>query len=561
MEYRWLHISDLHSISKGVRTDIMRYELIEEVKYINQQSPFSFILITGDISDKNCGYDEARVLIHNIAKEIDIDLERVFIVPGNHDLDRHIPENRDLKIKEGWDVEILEEREMEFIETLLPGQDDFFTAYKEILGREYPRDKIHFFYEIDENISIIHLNTAWMCYDSENESGKLHIGLNSVDKCLSDEVLQAKPIKIAIGHHSINDFNTIVKNHLRSLFKTKDVDLYLGGHYHKSTVIYDPLLDTEFCSCRQARAEDADYPAGFIVGDINTENDQNSFQFYNWDRDLAKWTYDYTVDSAKHGKYYLRGKKFTKESITNRDIIVDLKLFGIPLDYEKIMNQFNIQGSAVYRSSVRDIRPKNQEEWNACIKELSNIYNDIIKDCSKYIHIFPIALIPLLVSFGFLIQNDNSNIRIYQYNENCGKWVFDEQNDEIPIIVSHNNIGSNRLALALSVSDEVKENDIKDVLGEDYDLLRVGIEDPKLSKLNYHKDVLEMKLTVKRELDKLKSNYSEIHLFLAAPAGLCIEIGRIIRENMYPDTFVYNFVWSDVPRYSRVFNLKELRSL
>jgi len=359
----------------------------------------------------------------------------------------------------------------------------------------------------------------------------------------------------------INDFNKTVENYLKSLFKLKDVDLYLGGHCHDSSVIFDPSIDTEFCSCRQARAEDVDYPAGFIIGDINTDNDQSSFQFYNWNSGLATWTYDYTVSPAKHGKYYLRGGKFTKEPIVNRNVIVDLKLFGIPLNYDILMNQFDINNSAIYRSSVRDIRPKNQEEWNLCLEEIINIYNEIIVGNNKYIHIFPLALIPLLVSFGYLIQNDNNNIRIYQYYENESKWVFDEHDDEIEVFSTIENNDSQRLALALSVSDEVKKIDIEDILGKDYDLLSVSIENPTLSKLNYHNDVLRVKSAVKNELDKLCSKYDEIHLFLAAPAGVCIEIGRIIRENMYPRTFVYNFVKDNSPRYSKVFNLKEIKDI
>ncbi len=561
MKYRWLHISDLHSVCKGIRTQIMRDELIEEIKYINRQGQISFILITGDISDKNEGYDEAKKIIHRIVEEIGISLEKVFIVPGNHDLNRNIPDDRNEKINNGWNIDILDEQEESFIKTLLPGQSDFFKAYEDILGRKYPHEDVHFFHELDENIAIIHLNTSWMCYDSDNESGKLHIGLNSVNNCLNDVRLQSKPIKIVIGHHRISDFNKIVESHLRSLFKTKDIDLYLGGHCHDATIIYDPSIKVELCSCRQARAEDVNYPAGFIIGDINTKNDQSSFQFLNWNRELAKWTYDYTVDLAKHGKYYLRGEKFTRVLATNRNVIVDLKMIGIPLNYEEIMNQFNIQNLAIYRSSIRNVRPKNKKEWDACIEELLNIYNEIIKDSNKYIHIFPIALIPLLVSFGYLIQNNNSNIKIYQFHENENKWVYDEHDDKIQIITSFESNSSSRLALALNISDEVKNEDIMDVLENDFDILRIGIEDPILSKLNYYEDVIRVKLAVKQELDKLISKYREIHLFLAAPAGLCIEVGRIIRENMYPDTFVYNYNRSNTPKYSKILNLKEIRSL
>lgn len=562
MRYRWLHLSDLHSICSGIRTDIMRDALIDEIKYLNKQLNFSFLLITGDISDKNQGYDDAKALIHRIIEASGLQMEKVFIVPGNHDVDRKIPPERKQVVEEGWNLNLLENQEDMLLQTLLPGQNNFFSAYEEILGRKYPVDQVHFSQDLDENIAIVHLNTSWMCYDSEHESGKLHIGLQNAYKCLHNKSLSSKSIKIAIGHHRISDFNKVVEGHLKSLFKSTDVDLYLGGHCHTSTVIYDPTIDTEFCSCRQARAEDKNYPAGFVVGDIDTETDQSYFQFYNWDNDLAKWTYDYTVNPAKHGKYYLRGEKFTKEPEVNRNIIVDLKLFGIPLNYDLIMDAFKLNKCAIYKSSIRDIKPKSNKEWKSCLRELKNIYEEIIKDSNKNIHIFPIASIPLLVAFGYFIQNDNQNIKIYQYFENENRWVFDELDDEIGINsnIKTNGSGSKKLAVAVSISGLVENKDIEAILGNDYDLLSVGIDNPRLSLLNYRADVLRAKMVIKSELDNLFNKYDEIHLFLAAPAGLCIEVGRIIRENMYPSTYIYNYERSSEPRYIKVFNLKQIRN-
>lgn len=44
-------------------------------------------------------------------------------------------------------------------------------------------------------------------------------------------------------------------------------------------------------------------------------------------------------------------------------------------------------------------------------------------------------------------------------------------------------------------------------------------------------------------------NYSEIHLFYAGPAGLAVEIGRLIRETMWPKVFVYNYQNSRTVKY------------
>ncbi len=560
MQYRWLHLSDLHSISSGIKTAVMRESLIEELKDISRQNRFDFVVITGDISDKNTGYNEAQTLIKRIIEAINVPLQKVFIIPGNHDLNRSVPAEREEIIKKAWEIELLDAEEGRYYSDLNTAQNDFFDTYENILGRKYPKEKIHFTECLDDNISIIHLNTSWMCYDSENESGRLHIGLNSLFDCLSDPILKTKPIKIAIGHHRLSDFNRFVESHLKSLFKTMDIDLYLGGHCHDATVIFDPSINTEFCSCRQGRAEDKNYPAGFIVGEINTETDQSHFQFYNWEVSLAKWTYDYTVNPAKHGKYYLRGEKFTKIPEMNRNIIVDFKLYGIPLDYDIIMKTFNIENSAVYRSSIQNVRPKSTEEWSACLNDVINIYDSIIKNSNKVVHIFPIAAIPLLVAFGYLLQNDNPNINIYQYFENDDKWVYIEQDDNIEIVSDFKSNGSKLLAVAVNVSANVDTRDIESALNVDFDLLSIGVDNPRLSYLNYYADVQRFKKKIKNELDRIYYNYDEIHLFMAAPAGVCIEVGRIIRENMYPSTFVYNFQRvAEGNQYSRTFDLKKIR--
>lgn len=46
---------------------------------------------------------------------------------------------------------------------------------------------------------------------------------------------------------------------------------------------------------------------------------------------------------------------------------------------------------------------------------------------------------------------------------------------------------------------------------------------------------------MKIELDKMYYNYNEIQFFLAPPARVCIEVGRVIRENIYTSKVVYNY--------------------
>ena len=119
MQYRWLHLSDLHSISSGIKTAVMRESLLEELKDISRQNRFDFIVITGDISDKNTGYNEAQTLIKRIIEAINVPLQKVFIIPGNHDLNRSVPVEREEVIKKAWEIELLDAEDWRNVHALL----------------------------------------------------------------------------------------------------------------------------------------------------------------------------------------------------------------------------------------------------------------------------------------------------------------------------------------------------------------------------------------------------------------------------------------------------------
>ncbi|MGU8456272.1 SAVED domain-containing protein [Clostridium perfringens] len=561
MKYRWLHLSDLHSYCNGIKTKVMRDALIDEVEELNNEEKFNFMIITGDISDKDSGYDLAEEFILELISRIEIDKEKVFIIPGNHDLNRNIPDDRGDIVKRLWESGVLdEEEEFNNIKSLIYAQNNFFNTYKNILEREYPKENIHFVEKLMEGANIIHLNTSWMCYDSGVEDGKIHVGINSVYKCL--EEVSKEDFNIVIGHHTLDDLNQYERSHLKAIFKSKGIDMYLGGHCHKAIIKQDRIANMELCFCKQARAEFDDYPAGFIIGNIDINNNQSYYLFYNWSTKFAKWMYDYSVEEAKHGKYYLKGEKYNREKSKKVDTIIDFKLMGMPLDYDEIKSKFNLTNTCDYKFGHKNVYLKTENEWKLYLKELVTFYDSIIDGIrSDNIHIFPIAQIPLLISLGYLMQNDSPNIKIYQYIENESKWVFDEKNDNIQIEESFSDKNSDILALALQISSYINEEDINQVLEQNYDLLSFKINNPKLSYLNYREDVLRVKNIVKDKLDSIYNKYKEIHLFIAAPAGVCIEIGRIIRYSMYPNTFIYNYNSTDEVHYKKICNLKNLREI
>jgi len=101
---RFLVISDLHfkSVHDDKNKDAINYFLESITKTISESRGIDFILFSGDIvfSGKKEQYEEIKSeLFDNLVKISGIDNSKIFITPGNHDIDLGLddfPENPEL---------------------------------------------------------------------------------------------------------------------------------------------------------------------------------------------------------------------------------------------------------------------------------------------------------------------------------------------------------------------------------------------------------------------------------------------------------------------------------
>lgn len=87
---RWLHISDLHFNDNDMSTVSLREELPNFLKRNNIRCDYVFC--TGDIRTANATPndfpDEAKRYLVQLCEAVGITTDRLFIVPGNHDVNR-----------------------------------------------------------------------------------------------------------------------------------------------------------------------------------------------------------------------------------------------------------------------------------------------------------------------------------------------------------------------------------------------------------------------------------------------------------------------------------------
>jgi len=557
MKYRWVHLSDIHFAYKDYYSDRLRDELFKKLKEISRQNKVNFLFITGDLTDKNTDYTEDLYrFINNLLNVLELDENHFFMVPGNHDTERCQLRELVLRGIERKDYDCIYNLEEDAINTLISSQNKYFKLYKELKKEDYPIQKIHFVKRID-GANIIHLNTSWLC-GMDGQEGNIFIGVDKLYEVLKEEDITSESLNIAIGHHSFDCLHSKEQKQLSGLFKDFNIDFYLSGHIHQSSVCYNYHIDTHFCSCRQMRSDSYD-SGGLVIGNIDTENGDNYIKFYVWKQE-GYWAPDTDVGlQAPKGVYKIDSPKFPLKKFKEKPIVVIHKTLNTPINKEKLLNDMGFGNVLVYQYPFANIQINTKEEWMEHKENTERFIKSIISRLeNNVVHIFPLSQIPLLIYMGYLFQDDNNNIKIYQLDEN-GEWVLDSNDaNSIPLKSNFikNNSESKKLIVAVEVSSKIDDSDIDIYINtRENSILRFTIDEPERFKVLYATQVREIKKEFRRELEKYINDYDEIHLFCAVPAGLAVEIGRCILKSMWPKVFLYNYRRNNTPRYEFAFDI------
>lgn len=560
MKYRWVHLSDIHFAYKNYQTNRLRERLFEKTKEIIRQDKVNFLFITGDITDRNYKYDmDLYKFISELLKIMGLDERHMFIVPGNHDVNRFDERKEKLEqIKNAGDkgLEIVHNMDSPTVKMLLSAQQKYFDMYRNIKKEEYPVETIHFVREVD-GAKIIHLNTSWLC-GIDGEEGRLFLGSDKLYDCLKNAGMKEEDLNIAIGHHSFECFNKREQDQLKALFNEYNIDFYLSGHVHEALINYNGYINTHFCVCRQMRSDSYD-AGGLVIGNIDTESGDNKIEFYAWNK-KGYWTWDTEVGyEAPYGTYHFNTHKFPARKYKEKPVVIIHKTLNTPVNQQKLLNDMGFKNVPVYNYQYSNIEIILAEEWEEHKINTEGFINGIISSLQdNVVYIFPLSQIPLLIDIGYILQNDNNNIKIYQFDAN-DRWVINSENaEEIPVTINYieNNPKTKKLIVVLEISSEIKNEDIDvHISTSENSILRFTIDDPQRYRVMYESQVKDVKGRFRSETERYIYDYDEIHLFAAMPAGLSIEVGRCILRSMWPRVYLYNYNRKNEPKYQFVFSI------
>jgi|GEM_PF-2683030 len=260
----WVHLSDIHvgSPYPSWDADIVRERLIEDLNSSHWDScQVDFLFITGDLVYGNHEqaqppiiseqYGKAREFIEKVCKAVDVPPERVFIVPGNHD------------IVTSCSTEKLESvsssccGDPQKISNLLAQPDEDmkaifkrFAEYGAFLKdarygccETYDYERYVGWTHVDVRgmqVGIASLNTSCLS-KGRDEQGHLWLGDWQIEK--AHEAIKEADIRVLLTHHPTDWLSNPEASKIGDLV-LKRFDVHLHGHEHWNTVrkINDKLL-------------------------------------------------------------------------------------------------------------------------------------------------------------------------------------------------------------------------------------------------------------------------------------------------------------------------------
>jgi predicted phosphodiesterase len=301
-QFQILHISDLHIRDiEDFDCSLVLDPLIERVRLdIKDGIKPGIVIVTGDIAFKGIApeYRLAKVFFDKLLACLKLPNERLFIVPGNHDV------NRD-KYKLGEEPSYKDMRELNIHlenkghrQALLKGMKDYFK----FIHKNYPHLKskhgnlipfvVNYRCECGKNIGIIGLNSAWMCRKLPDK-GNIAIGEYQVKKAL-DELEEKGNIDIGINcfHHPLEWLWHADRNRCRRFFNNS---VLLAGHLHDAAGGLIKDLDGtlyQFQAGGSYLGSESDWPQRYHYITFDWKENHIKLDFRKYVKERRKWCLD-----------------------------------------------------------------------------------------------------------------------------------------------------------------------------------------------------------------------------------------------------------------------------
>jgi len=241
MALTWLHVSDFHLSDKGPYSqEVILRSLVSSVKHFREEGHVpDLIFATGDIAQngKAKEYESATKFFNDLLDAAGLNRDRLFIVPGNHDVDRKMGKGleRTFKTKDDVDEYFDPQTPTPHLTQKFHAFSSWYNSYFSSI-RSFPTNTTCSPVEIltinNCCIAVLPLNSALFCID-DHDVAQLFIGRLCLDNAREQlKRLAAADLTIALIHHPLDWLSQVERRNIKTALG-ESVDLLLHGHCHE----------------------------------------------------------------------------------------------------------------------------------------------------------------------------------------------------------------------------------------------------------------------------------------------------------------------------------------
>jgi formylglycine-generating enzyme required for sulfatase activity/predicted phosphodiesterase/energy-coupling factor transporter ATP-binding protein EcfA2 len=321
MKLRYLHLSDFHfdGSQSGNVADIFNRDTVTTSmlkvleKIVQTGKPFDFVIITGDMAKqgKKEDYEVAKIFCKDLLSVTGLSEKKIYIVPGNHDVDRGNLKEFLCKFSNQDDItSILQDPDL--LPPLTKKLSQFNRFANETMGRQ-AFDTFKFCYSYpyvlnrDEKtvkINIMGFNSALFAGAKGADKQKIALGKAQVNPVL-DKLDNDALLNIALFHHPFSCFHPeehVVQNGL-----IEHADFILTGHFHQNypEELKNPsgkAVKITAGTCFDKREKEN----AFNFVEIDLKTGEGKVHFYKYLDSQHRWKEDTDLVKEKDGRFYFR---------------------------------------------------------------------------------------------------------------------------------------------------------------------------------------------------------------------------------------------------------------
>jgi len=358
----WLHLSDWHQKGKDFDRQIVLRALLKDVRERKEISSdlekIDFVIFSGDVAfeGKKEEYEAAKDLFFQpLLDACGLVPEQLFIVPGNHDLDRDkfelLPRALTEPLSKEKDVQdwLTDDRKRS---RLLEPFGEFASFVREYTKQDQPdyanirRIRVN-----NKEIALLGLNSAWMCGRNKGKTGDyglVIVGEPQIFDAL--EKISGANIKIAILHHPFDWLSEFDRNRIENPLR-QECDFILRGHQHSPKVEItsgtsgDCVIIPAGASYDRRMAENPRYANSYNFVHLDFNTGKGMVFLRRWSDDGNKWLQD--IGSCPLGRcefsypFCIDDTQIVPIDITKNEISIDKKPSDLVfICYARVDNDF-----------------------------------------------------------------------------------------------------------------------------------------------------------------------------------------------------------------------------